>query len=418
MLVINRKYWLVAMLVVIQTLAGIIGGLVFASTPRENIIFPGVFIRGIEVGGLSEEQARRVLKQRLAPELKKETIVFRYNNKKWEFTYDQLGISFNIPATIKKALMTGRGEGRLDSLAMFRARYRKPELSLEYEVNKAKLDQAMSEMAAEIEEPVKDADITVSGGKVLVMPEVNGKKFDFEANAEKLYERLSEVRPGPVSLVVSEIKPRVTALDLKGIKEQLGVGVTTFPGSDKDKGKVISAAVKNIHGKMIRPGEVFSFNGALGESVQEEEYLRASLVGTNRLSKGSSGGVTRVATTLYQAVLYSGLRVVERHAHLVPPGYAKLGQDAAVAKGLLDLKFENDTDNPIYLSAVVKGSRIVINLLGVKKNGLTVQITTRETLTKQPELTGPRGSHARVYRIYYNNGIEVNREIISDDDYI
>lgn len=416
--VLNGKHRLVAILILIQSFVGIAGGLVFASTPRENFIFPGVFIRGIEVGGLPGEQAAGLLEQELAPKLKKEKVILQYKEKNWEFTCEQLGIMFDIPATIKNAERIGRGGSVVKSLVMFQVRYRKPNVPLEYQLDESKLDRVLSQLAWEIQVPMENAEIRVKGGRAQVFPGVTGKVFDFEENEKRIKQALSAVRPMPVELAVSEITPRVTATELKVIKDLLGVGVTTFSRSDKEKVRIISDAVKKLNGKILKPGEIFSFNQAVGPSIKENEYNQARLNSDKRLREIYSGGAAQVATTLYQAALYSGLKIKERHAHLVPPGYVKLGQDAAVASGLLDLRFENNTRKPVYINAVNTGSRIMVNILGVKENGQTIQVTTRETLTKQPELTGPNGSHARVFRIYYNKGVEVKRETISDDDYI
>jgi len=416
--VMNRKHRLVAILILIQSFIGIAGGLVFASTPRENFIFPGVFIRGIEVGGLPGEQATRILEQELAPKLKEEKVILQYKDKTWEFTCEQLGVMFDIPATILNAERIGRGGSMVESLVMFQVRYRKPNVPLEFKLDEPKLDRALSQLAREIQVPVENAEISLNGGRIQIIPGVTGKVFDLEENEKRIRQALGADQPMPVELAVSEITPRLTATDLEAIKDLLGVGVTTFSRSDKEKVRIIFDAVKTLNGRVLKPGEIFSFNQAVGPSISENKYNQARLNSAKRLSESHSGGAVQVATTLYQAVLYSGLKIIERNAHLVPPVYVKLGQDAAVASGLLDLRFENNTKNSVYISAVNTGSRIVVNIFGVKENGQTIQVTTRETLTKQPELTGPNGSHARVFRIYYNKGVEVKRETISDDDYI
>ncbi len=417
MSVMNRKYLLIAVLLISQGLVGIIGGLVFASTPRENIIFPGVFIRGTDVGGLSREQAVQLLEKETGEKSRKGNITLQYGKKSWALTWDELGVRLNIPATVDRALQIGRQDGaEIKSLAMFRVRYGKPDLTFEYDINEEKLKSVMNRIASEINIPEKNAGIDLDGESLEISPEKSGKVMWVAPNIQKIKDALGRWDDTPIVLDVSDTRPRITTSDLKGIKESIGFGVTAYSRSDRARAEIITNTVEALDGRILHPGETFSFNQALGPGINERSYHAPVLI-QGRVTVDSSGGASQVASALYQAVLYSGLKVKERHAHLAPPEYIKLGQDAVVVYGQQDLKFENNTGCPVYIHASVKGGRVLINLLGVREDGQTLQLITRETETKQPELTGARGSHVEVFRVYYNNGVKRDKELVSEDDY-
>lgn len=64
------------------------------------------------------------------------------------------------------------------------------------------------------------------------------------------------------------------------------------------------------------------------------------------------GGICQVSTTLYNAVLKAELQVNERHNHTMLVSYVDPSKDAAIAEGLMDFVFTNNTDAPIYIYGV------------------------------------------------------------------
>lgn len=414
--VFHRKYLLIAAFLISQGLVSIVGGMLFISSPRENVIFPGVFISGVEVGGLDKEKAVKLLEQKVAGRFKDGGIILRYGDRQWMLSYRNLGVSYNIPGTVNRALSLGRyGSSFTGSLMMFQMRYRKPDLPLEYTINESVLKKQVAGVASEIDILAQNAFITGDAGHLKFVPETIGKSFYTEGNIGRIKSALGKMQVSPVMLEVSENQPGIKLSDLKGIKESIGLGITPYRVSDKGRTANIISAVKSLDGTVIEPKAQFSFNRVIGTSVRETGYSTGPLMIDGRLSVTSSGGVSQVASTLYQALLYAGIKVEERHAHTAPPGYVASGQDAAVAYGKLDLKFKNTTGYPIYVKASVKNNRVVIELLGVKKRGQTIQIITRETILSKPGR--PPGVHASVYRQFYVDGTAAKREVVSEDDY-
>ncbi len=62
------------------------------------------------------------------------------------------------------------------------------------------------------------------------------------------------------------------------------------------------------------------------------------------------GGICQVSTTLYNAVLYAELEVVERYPHSMLVAYVDPSRDAAIAGDYLDFVFQNNYETPIFIA--------------------------------------------------------------------
>ncbi len=411
-----KRYLVILAFLLTQGLVSIIGGLVFAANPGENVIFPGVSINGTYIGGLTKEQAFEKLNQEISQKQKSARLVLRYGDSEWVFSYDALGFRPDIEATVDKALKMGHTNNILtDGLEIFRLRREKPDFPVEYTVDNEILKSIQAGIMSQINVAVKDAGIDFEGSRLKINREVTGKNYRASVNDIKIREALGRLQVVPVLLDVSEVRPRYTASDLAGIKEPVGLGVTPLSRGNGDRKENIFVAVGALNGQLVRPGEVFSFNQIMGPAVQEVHYRNISTVADGR-AVGESSGASQVATTLYQAALYAGLEIMERHPHAVAPGYVAGGQDAAVVLGQLDLRFKNNSMTPVYIHSEVKNGRIIVQLLGARREGETVQILTEKILNTTS--SGISGLHTRVYRIFYINGAEGRRELVSQDDYV
>ena len=132
----------------------------------------------------------------------------------------------------------------------------------------------------------------------------------------------------------------------------------------------------------------------------------------------------------------ANLKSVERTNHSMVVGYAQPGLDATVSFGYLDYKFTNTYDFPIYIQGSTVGKAVTYNIYGDPSslNGRTYDMVNEILETKPPETkvvpdntlpegkevsegTGMTGYKARSYQITYENGVEVNRDIVATDNY-
>ena len=139
---------------------------------------------------------------------------------------------------------------------------------------------------------------------------------------------------------------------------------TDYQSSSPERKSNISLAAKSIDGYILDIGGEFSFNRVVGDRTQKRGYKQAKIIVGGEFVDGVGGGVCQVSTTLYNAVLLAGLKVVEYHAHSLPVSYALPSFDAMVNSGTSDLRFINDTKNPIIIRARADGNKLTVKIVG------------------------------------------------------
>ena len=143
---------------------------------------------------------------------------------------------------------------------------------------------------------------------------------------------------------------------------------TSYSSSTKERKHNIALASKSLNNVFVDVGGEFSFNKTVGERTEKRGYKKAKIISGGEFVDGVGGGVCQVSSTLYNAVLLSGLEIVEFHPHSLPVGYVAPSFDAMVNSGWADLKFRNNTHNPIIIKTFATEDRLLIEIHGQKMN--------------------------------------------------
>ena len=164
------------------------------------------------------------------------------------------------------------------------------------------------------------------------------------------------------------------SIDATLFKDVLG-SVSTNHTNDANRNTNLKLAAKAINGKLIRPGETFSYNQTLGERTEKKGYKPAGAYMAGKTVETVGGGICQVSSTLYYACLKADLEIVERTAHGYTVSYMPYGMDATVSWGSLDYKFKNNTDYPIRIEAWVSGGQVHVKLIGTDTKDYYVKMT-------------------------------------------
>lgn len=192
----------------------------------------------------------------------------------------------------------------------------------------------------------------------------------------------------PITLPVETVKPKIATSDVNhlGIKELLGRGISNFAGSITNRIFNIELTAAKINGVLIPPGEIFSFNQTVGDISAATGFKQAYVIKEGRTVLDDGGGVCQVSTTLFRAVLNSGLPVVKRTAHAYRVSYYEQGfppgLDATVFQPAVDFQFKNDTARHILLQAYTSGATLYVDLYGAADGrgvSLTQPVVTNQT---------------------------------------
>ena len=139
---------------------------------------------------------------------------------------------------------------------------------------------------------------------------------------------------------------------------------TSYASSSLERKSNIKLSAKAIDNAFIDVNGEFSFNKVVGERTEKRGYKSAKIILNGEFVDGVGGGVCQVSTTLYNAVLLAGLKILEHHAHSLPVSYVQPSFDAMVNSSFADLKFMNNTKNPVYLKATADDEKIKISVYG------------------------------------------------------
>ena len=145
-------------------------------------------------------------------------------------------------------------------------------------------------------------------------------------------------------------------------------GYTTIYGGDANRVHNVQLVANLIDHTLIRPGQVFSFNGTTGERNADKGFLEAPVIINGELQTGLGGGVCQVSTTVFNAAYEAGLDITERTNHALYISHYPQGRDATVNYPDLDLKFVNDTERWLLLRTFVGSSSLTVNLYGAPQN--------------------------------------------------
>ena len=254
-----------------------------------------------------------------------------------------------------------------------------PYVQQEYvEVNLTELHDAMSEQMADAYYDEENSEI---------VPEVVGYGFDLAAYSTQLE---SAAYGQKIVIRLEELQPEMTAEKLNG--EMFGDKLESRSSpyvNNANRTENLRIACEAINGMILNPGEVFSFNTAVGERTEERGFKPATIYGGDGESvDGVGGGSCQVASTIYYTTLYMNLEQVMREPHMYQVTYVPPGMDATVYwDSGLDYKFRNNLENPIKIQANVDGGHVNITFWGVKENDNYVEMTYKvlETFTSEDE---------------------------------
>ena len=222
----------------------------------------------------------------------------------------------------------------------------------------------LDKIYGEIHTDPQDAYIIESPFQVVV--DKNG--VDFAITMEEAKALLTEQKDEYViPLKITKAQKTVSSLGSRAFPNELANFTTRYDAGNTSRTTNLAIACKKLNGQVIQPGEVFSYNKALGKRSVENGYKEAAIYANGGVENGLGGGICQISSTLYNAVLQANLGIEERHNHSFITSYVEAGKDATVVYGALDFKFKNTRKYPIKLEAYLKSGVATVKIYGLKE---------------------------------------------------
>lgn len=272
----------------------------------------------------------------------------------------------------------------------------------------------------DVERAPVDASVTIRNGAPVVVPGADGVAIDTEELAEEAAAAALGDRVAELEAALAE--PEVTTADVEalGIVELVSEFATPYP-SNAARTENLRVATATINGTIVRPGEEFSLNAALGERTLEKGYRPAGVISNGRYSEGVGGGVSQVSTTLYNAAFFAGLEDVEHKPHSFYISRYPEGREATLNwDPPVEMIFRNNTPHGVLIESFLADGQVHVRMWSTTYWEVEESTSGRSNI-RQPETvydTSPDcesqapsiGFDVTVTRVLKRNGQEVERE--------
>ena len=245
----------------------------------------------------------------------------------------------------------------------------------------------------------------------MVYPSENG--VDFKISIDEAKAIISEPKE-EYTIPLKYTTPNVTTnmIGTEAFPDLLSTFSTNYSTRDADRTTNLRLAANKINGTVLMPGETFSYNQVVGARTIAAGYKEAPIYVSGEVVDGLGGGICQITSTLYNAVIYANLEIVERSNHQFVPSYVSASRDATVVYGSIDFKFKNNRNYPIKLVCSVSGGVANFQIFGMKTpDDYEVEISSYQTGTTATAI------YSEAYKILKKNGQVVSRELLSKDTY-
>ena len=371
-------------------------------------IYPEVWVEDINLGGMTKDEAKNAIIKNRDNIIAKKDITINLNDKQYTVHTSKLGIKHDYNAVINKAYDIGRNENLFKNYFAITSPG-KQTFDVKYTYNYAILDTLLKDIAKDNNKNATDATIfRNNSGQLVVTEDEYGLSVDSSSLKKAIINKVNNIEKDQNLIIESKLKkvePKIKENDLKGINAQISSVTTNFKNSNENRSENIRVSSNAINGKLLMPGDVFSFNDVVGARTFERGYKTSKEIIGDKYVDGIGGGVCQVSTTLYNAVLRTNLTSVERYPHTKHSSYIGAGLDATVAYDLLDYRFKNTNSYPIYIESSVHNKNV------------TFSIYSNSTLNdkKYKIVNEVEGKKVTVFRITYKNGSQVSKTFLYTD---
>lgn len=136
-----------------------------------------------------------------------------------------------------------------------------------------------------------------------------------------------------------------------------------------------------VTGNVLQPGETFSLLDALSPITADNGYYPAHILVDGYVTDGIGGGLSQMATTVYNAAYFAGLEDVEHRPHTKYFTRYPAGREATIFVGAIDLKFKNNTPYTLVMSSYVSGGRLYVEVWSRKHFTVETSASNRSNVT-------------------------------------
>ena len=391
------------------------------SAPQGKFL-EGISVQGVDLGGKTMKQAKEMLsteESKLIPSINytvtcHDKIVYLTEDD-FEFKFDTVKVlneAYEYSEYMREVLMD-KGRAAL-------RRSEKREYTITMQFPEESIKTACEEVAKKVNVEMENAHVTnidTTKDNVKDMFSFAEGVVGYSVDVDDLVTQIDTLKKNENfdAEIIGQMEVVEPTTDLEDLLKNLVLisKYETYSGNTWAGNMNMTVAMESMTGSIIKPGEVFSFNGKTGDSnLVENGYYSAGVIVNGRSADGIGGGICQAATTIYNAAIRAGMTIVEREPHTWPSVYVPVGIDSAIDYGSIDMKFRNDTEHEVYLICYMDGYTLHAYIYGYKPSDFD-EIVVSSWFTGGSGI----GFGASACRNYYKGGKLVKTEDLPDSFY-
>ena len=281
-------------------------------------------------------------------------------------------------------------------------------------------------------QPANAYTTTDSTGETIYHTEINGVDF-----SQSELEQLIAAGGTQWSMQVNVTYPEVNIKDIKKytFPDVLATYYTYYNAGNRERSHNLALAAEHINTLILEPGQQFSFNDTVGERTKANGFKIAGVYSSEGTAEDYGGGICQTSSTLYYTCILANLQIDDRSNHMYTVSYMTTavnrrtvyGNDATVNWGITDFKFTNSKEYPIRIDIWAKDGVLTCEIRGTA-DGSTADFEY-EVLKSEPykikylvddgsaNQNGQPGYSINVYRVIYQDGVQIDRVLESKNTY-
>ena len=451
-------------------IAGIIA--FYVSFQNSETITSGVFIKGVNVSGMTKEEAKNAVNSYLEENMA-DNLSLKYSNYEYNVATEQIEAKFDVDSAVNYAFNIGRTNNFFGNAKNYLSvLMNKIDIDPVLQYNEEALNNYIDFLEISLPDQVKQASYYVEDGELVITTGSTGAGVKRDSLKKLILEGLQD---NSYSTTKYEIPTYVTypeSLNIDNIYNEVHEDVanayfTTNPYAIYAENIGVDFNVDEVKQTVTEVGTNteyrFKLNYTMPEVTVDSLGMEAfpNLLGTYstnyvnnanrttnlRLASDKINGVVLMPGDTFSfnsivgprteekgyksAAIYSDGMVVDGvgggicqivttlYNAAVKANNSQPGFDATVVYGSQDFKFVNSREYPVKIVSSVSGGVATVSIYGLATNNeydIRIEANIIRTIPRKTR-GGYTGYVADSYRAYYQNGVLVKREKIARDTY-
>lgn len=204
-------WWKGLLLFVVLLVGSGFAGLAWLDRQYTDRIYPNVALQGINLSQKTRPEAQQAVETAFSSFLR-QPVTLTFQGRTWQPTPAELGVNINVQRSVTEAYNAGRGNGFVQNISDVGTIYQQgKDIPLRINVDGTALHVYLQKIAAEVEQPAREATLQIVDGQSQASDSTNGRIVLIDETAHDIANALQSLQPATVTVRTSEITPQLTS---------------------------------------------------------------------------------------------------------------------------------------------------------------------------------------------------------------